>query len=163
MPKLDGLEATRQIKKREPRIGILVLTVHDNVEHVLKILEAGANGYLTKSIFGDKLIHAIRSVTVGESVFSDEIKDKLLKHALHYEIKQIIPNIEQILNTRELEIIKLVAKGFSNKQIAQELNLNIRTIKGHLVNIFSKLNVNSRTEAVMIGLRAGLLTLDDIN
>lgn len=163
MPKLNGIEATRQIKAINPRIGILVLTVHSDSEYILKALEAGAAGYLTKNIAGEELIHAIRSIIAGESVLSDEVMRKLLKHALRYPIKPLLPFAKEMLTTRELEIFKLAARGMSNKQIAQDLNLNLGTVKGHLVNIFSKLNVCSRTEAVITGLRSGFFTIDDLS
>jgi two-component system, NarL family, response regulator LiaR len=162
MPRLNGLDAIRKIKTQWPDIEVLVLTVHDDTEHILKILEAGATGYLTKNILGKKLIHAIHAVMSGESIFSDEIKNRLLIHALRYPLKPAIPTIGEILTAREMEIFQLVARGMSNKQIAQEMNLNLRTVKGHFVSIFSKLNVNSRTEALVTGLRIGLITLDDI-
>jgi DNA-binding NarL/FixJ family response regulator len=162
MPKMNGLEATRIIKKNNPQIAILVLTVHSDTEYILKILEAGAVGYLTKNILGDQLIHALRLVIDGESVLSDDVKNNLLKHALRYPIKNPIPVIGDKLSSRELEVFRLAASGMSNKQISQELNLNLRTVKSHFVNIFSKLNVGSRTEAVIIGLRTGLLNMDDI-
>ena len=163
MPRLNGLEATRQIKHISPEVEVLVLTVHDNIEHILKILEAGAAGYLTKSILGDKLIQAVRSVATGESVLSDDIMNKLLKHALRYPTSNPDIDLSSKFSSREWEVFKMTAKGLSNKQIAQEMGLNLRTIKGHLANIFSKLNVNSRTEAVILGLRTGLLTINDIS
>jgi DNA-binding NarL/FixJ family response regulator len=127
-------------------------------------MEAGASGYLVKNILGDKLIMAIRLVRDGESVFSNEIKNKLLKHALRYpSTPSSIPVVGDRLSVRELEIFQLAAKGMSNKEISQQLNLNLRTVKSHFVNIFSKLNANSRTEAVMIGLRLGLISIDDIS
>ncbi len=163
MPKMNGLEATRIIKKNHPEIIVLVLTVHEDAEYILKILEAGAAGYLIKNILGDKLSLAIRLVIDGESVLSDEITNTLLKYALQYPPKITVPIVGDRLTTRELEIFRLGARGMSNKQICQELNLNLRTVKSHFVNIFSKLNVSSRTEAVVVGLRIGLVSLDDIS
>jgi two-component system, NarL family, response regulator LiaR len=162
MPKMNGIEATMKIKSQWPSIEVLVLTVHDDTEHILKILEAGATGYLTKKILGNKLIHAVRAVVSGESIFSDEVKNRLLTHALRYPLKPSPTLTSEVLTSRELEIFKLAARGMSNKQIALETSLNLRTIKGYFVSIFSKLNVQSRTEALVIGLRTGLITLDDI-
>jgi two-component system, NarL family, response regulator LiaR len=163
MTRLNGLEATRQIKAAYPDISVLVLTVYSDIEHILKILEAGAAGYLTKAILGEKLVHAIRSVAAGESVLSDDIMNKLLNHALRYPATNHEVNITNKLSIREWEVFKLAAKGIGNKQISQELGLNLRTVKGHLASIFSKLNVNSRTEAVIMGLRTGLLNINDIS
>jgi two-component system, NarL family, response regulator LiaR len=163
MPKLNGLEATRRIKSTNPSTEILVLTVHSDIEHILKILEAGAVGYLTKEILGDKLPQAIRSVAAGEPVLSNEIMGKLLKHALRYPVLNDDIDLKNKLSVREWEVYKKMAKGLNNKEISQDLGLNLRTVKGHLANIYSKLNVNSRTEAIIVGLRKGLLTINDIS
>jgi len=162
MPKMNGLEATRQIKLLKPEIAVLVLTVHNDTEYILKIMEVGANGYLTKDVEGDKLAHAIRLVVSGGSVLSDSAMNKLVKHALRYPTQIPITPENAILTTRELEIFRLAARGMSNKQIAKELKLNLRTIKSHLFNIFSKLHVSSRTEAVIVGLKTGLISSEDI-
>ena len=161
-PRMSGIEATREIKQKNPDICVLVLTVHDDSEYILKILEAGADGYLTKNIHGEKLAHAIRLVVARESVLSEDVMNKLLKHALRYPIRPATQLLGTKLSSRELEILGLAAKGLGNKQIAQELGLNLRTVKGHFVNIFSKLNANSRTEAVIIGLKTGLIVPKDI-
>ena len=163
MPKLNGLEATRIIKDKCPNIAILVLTVHDDSEHILSILEAGAAGYLTKSVFGEEVVHAIRGVAVGETVLSPSISQQVIKHALKYSTKPIRLDSGNRVTCRELEILKLAAEGLSNKDIALKLNLSLRTVKGYLVEIFSKLNVGSRTEAVITALRAGIITLDESN
>jgi len=163
MPRLNGLEATRQIKAKCPGIAILVLTVHDDSEHILSILEAGAAGYLTKSVFGEEVIHAVRGVVAGEAVLSASVSQQIIKYALRHVVTKRLPldTVERI-TARELGILRLAAMGMSNKDIAQKLNLSERTVKGYLAEIFSKLNVGSRTEAVITALRAGALTLDDL-
>ena len=160
MPKLNGIEATRQIKAKCSNIAVLVLTVHDDSEHILGILEAGAAGYLTKRVFGEEVIHAIHSVVAGETVLSAEISQQILKHAMRYATKPITIAVGEKLTVREIEILNWAAKGKSNKDIAAELNLSQATIKSYLSDIFTKLEVASRTEAVIIGLRAGILTLE---
>lgn len=160
MPRLNGIEATRQIKSKCPNIAVLVLTVHDDSEHILGILEAGAAGYLTKRVFGEEVIHAIHSVVAGETVLSAEIFQQILKHAMRYATKPITIAVGEKLTVREIEILNWAAKGKSNKDIAAELNLSQATIKSYLSDIFAKLEVASRTEAVIIGLRAGILTLE---
>ena len=160
MPELNGIEATRQIKAKCPNIAVLVLTVHDDSEHILGILEAGAAGYLTKRVFGEEVIHAIHSVVAGETVLSAEIFQQILKHAMRYATKPITVAVGEKLTVREIEILNWAAKGKSNKDIAAELNLSQATIKSYLSDIFAKLEVASRTEAVIIGLRAGILTLE---
>ncbi len=160
MPKLNGIEATLQIKAKCPNIAVLVLTVHDDSEHILGILEAGAAGYLTKRVFGEEVIHAIHSVVAGETVLSAEIFQQVLKHAMRYATKPITIAVGEKLTVREIEILNWAAKGKSNKDIAAELNLSQATIKSYLSDIFAKLEVASRTEAVIIGLRVGILTLE---
>ncbi len=162
MPKLNGLEATRQIKIQKPNIKILVLTVHTDNAHLIEILEAGADGYLTKSVFGNEVNNAIRTVMDGDSVISGQILKQLLKHILRYPIKSVPLDACEKLSVREMEILKLTAKGMDNSDIAKCLNISIRTVKSHLVEIFTKLRVGSRTEAVIIGLRSGLLTFNDL-
>ena len=162
MPNLDGLQATQQIKARCPNVAVLVLTVHTDDECILEILQAGAAGYIIKSAFGDEVVQAIRAVVTGEMVLSPSIGQRLLKQAARYPTRPILLEAGEKLSTRELEVFKLTARGLSNKDIALALGIKLRTVKGHLTDIFSKLRVASRTEAVIAGLRAGFLSLDDI-
>ena len=162
MPKLDGLEATRQTKASQPNIAVLVLTVHSDDQHIIGILEVGAAGYLTKNVFGKEVIHSIRGVLAGEMVLTQSIGQRLLQQAARYPTKPVPVRAREKLSPREFEILKLAARGMSNKSIAADMRLTVRTVKGHLANIFSKLNVGSRTEAVITGLRAGFLSIDDI-
>ena len=162
IPKLNGLEATRQIKTACPNTAVLVLTVHSDDQYVLGILQAGAAGYLVKSVFGDELVQAIRAVVTGDMVLSPPIAQRLLKHAARYPTRPVLLEAGEKLSTRELEVLKLTALGMANKDIALTLGLTLRTVKGHLVDIFAKLRVGSRTEAVITGLRAGFLSLDDL-
>jgi DNA-binding NarL/FixJ family response regulator len=162
MPLLNGLEATRQIKAQCPATAVLVLTVHNDVEHILSILEAGAVGYLTKSIFADEVVTAVRSTVAGETVIETEVFKRVLKHTLRYPTKPLISEGDVKLTMRELAVLRLAAQGLSNKDISLKMNLSLRTVKGYMVEIFSKLNARSRTEAVIIGLRKGLISSDDI-
>jgi DNA-binding NarL/FixJ family response regulator len=162
LPKLNGLEATRVIKKKHPGVAVLALTVHSDDEHVLSILEAGADGYLTKSVFSDEIVQAIRGVFAGEVVLSKSIAGVLLEQANRYPRRSVALDSVERLTPRELAIIKLVALGLSNKEIAEEQQLNIRTVKGYLSTIFAKLGVTSRTEAVTYGIRNGFITVEDV-
>jgi DNA-binding NarL/FixJ family response regulator len=161
MPVMNGLEATRQIKAECPGIAILVLTVHTDKEHVIGILEAGAAGYLTKVVFGDEIIRAIRAIAAGEAVLTPSILQEILKY-LHQGPPKPAPANSGNLTSKEIYILKLAAKGLSNKNIAAGLNLSEGTIKSYLVDIFSKMNVSSRTEAVMAGLKGGFINLSDL-
>ncbi len=162
MPNMDGLQATRQIKARCPNVAVLVLTVHTDDECILEILKAGAAGYLIKSAFGDEVIHAVRAVATGDMVLSAPIGQRLLKQAARFPTRPVLLEAGEKLSTRELEVLKLTARGLSNKDVASALGIKLRTVKGHLADVFSKLRVASRTEAVIAGLQAGFLSLDDI-
>jgi len=162
MPKLNGLEATRQIKANCPEIAILSLTVYNDSEHLLGILEAGAAGYLTKSVFGPDVVQAVQTVAAGEMVFSPATLQHLLKLSTRNAVKPLPLLSGEILSAREMEILKLTASGLSNQEIAQQLNLSLRTVKGYLVEIFTKLKVSSRTEAAIIALKSGILKLQDL-
>lgn len=158
MPKLSGIEATKRIKQIAPNIAILVLTAYDDDEYVLGLLDAGAAGYLLKSVRGRDLSGAIRAIKSGESVLHPNIIAKLLKRAMTAPVEE--QKSQELPSARESEILKLVALGMSNKEIAEKLFLSERTIKAHLTNIFNKLNVASRSEAIVQGLKWGLVTLE---
>jgi two-component system, NarL family, response regulator LiaR len=162
MPKLNGIEATRQIKARFPTIAILILTAYDNDQYVSALLGAGAAGYLLKNARGAELIEAIRAVHAGESVLHPKIARKVLNRFAIYDMKQIIEP-GNTLSDRELEVLKLVAKGMSNRDIAQKLFLSVRTVQAHMGNIFNKLDITSRTEAILYGLKKGWFTLEDLS
>jgi DNA-binding NarL/FixJ family response regulator len=166
MPKLNGLEATKRIKANCPTINVLALTVHSDVhsdkELILSILQAGACGYLTKSVYGDEVVQAIRTLVSGGTVLSSSISRQIFKHAFNIFPEHLSLAAGDRITTRELAILRLVAGGASNKDIALKLDIGIPTVKSHLVDLFLKLNVESRTEAVAASLREGILTLDDL-
>jgi two-component system, NarL family, response regulator LiaR len=162
MPKLNGMEVTKQIKTEALPIAILVLTVHNDNEHVISILEAGAAGYLTKSVYGDEIINSVRALVTGETVLSSSISAQVFKYAYQHMPKPVTLQPFDRLLARELEILKLAAKGTSNKDIASKLGLSLRTVKGYLSDIFSKLMVTSRTEAIIVSLRKGIIDLKDL-
>jgi NarL family two-component system response regulator LiaR len=162
MPVMNGLEATRAIKARCPDIAILALTIHTDREHILSILEAGAAGYLPKIVFGNDVIHAVQSIANGEAVLSQEVLQQIMQ-PLNQETSEAAPSDSYSnLTSREISIIRLAARGLSNKKIAAELFLNEGTIKSYLVDIFSKMAVSSRTEAVIKVLKAGFVQLGDL-
>ncbi len=159
MPKLSGVEATGRIKQALPEVTILVLTVHDSNEYILRILEAGASGYLTKGIISKDIPAAIRAAVGGESILSEEILRKLLTYALRYPTRQPAPSeIPTGLTERETEILELLAQGASNKVIASQLNLSQNTVKKYMMGIFAKLGATSRTGAVVKAQQMGLLS-----
>jgi len=159
MPRLNGIEATRKIKEVAPDIAILILTAYDDDEYVLGLLDAGAAGYLLKSARGRDLAGAIRAIKSGESVLHPKIIAKLLKRAMVAPAQE--HKASDLLSDREMEVLRLVALGIGNREIAAKLFLSQRTVKAHLTNIFNKLNVASRSEAIVKGLQWGLITLED--
>ncbi len=162
MPKMSGVEATRTIKQDFPKIKILVLTAHDDDEYVFALLQAGANGYLLKTAEIEELVRAIRTVAAGQSALAPEVTGKVVaQFASGKSLPEVLNESQETydgLTDRELDILQLVGKGLSNKQIGKQLFISDRTVQAHLSNIFSKLNVSSRTEAVMHAVRKGWIT-----
>jgi len=162
MPKLNGIEATKQIKLLLPDTAVLILTAYDNDQYIFALLEAGAAGYLLKNVRGRELIDAIRAVYAGESVLHPAVARRVIGQLVSPAPSYIEARVTEPLSERETEVLKLAAKGISNKGIAEQLFLSPRTVQAHLGNIFNKLGVASRTEAVLYGLRRGWLTLEDL-
>ncbi len=163
MPKVDGLEATRQIKAAHPATSILVLTVHDDEEYIAALLDAGVAGYLLKTTYGKELVQAIRAVRLGEFVLDTQIGPRVFRAFALRSTKPVPLAAGEKLSAREMEVLKLAAKGMSNSELANALYISQRTVKGHLSDIFCKLGVSSRTEAITTCLRAGILSLDDLS
>ncbi|HID65105.1 MAG TPA: response regulator transcription factor [Anaerolineae bacterium] len=161
MPKLNGIEATRQIKAINPATAVLVLTAYDDDQYIFALLEAGAAGYLLKNVRARDLVEAIRAVNAGESVLHPVIARKVINRFARRPGEPSEESARDRLTEREMEVLRLAAKGMSNKQIAQELVLSVRTVHGHLQNIFDKMHVGSRTEAVVQALQRGWLTIED--
>jgi NarL family two-component system response regulator LiaR len=161
MPKLNGIEATKQIKALCPATAVLILTAYDDDPYIFALLEAGAAGYLLKNVRGRDLIEAVRAVNAGESVLHPAVARKVIDHFACPPSKPLEQRGRDQLTERELEVLELAARGMSNKDIACALNLSVRTVQAHLGTVFSKMQVGSRTEAVVQALRKGWLTLED--
>lgn len=161
MPIMNGIDATKGIKRISPQTAVLVLTAYDDDEYVFAILEAGAEGYLLKNARSSEVIEAVRRVHAGESVLHPSIAGKLVRQVRQSQVRQSGPAVEE-LTDRELEVLHLAALGLSNREIATELVVSPRTVQSHLANIFGKLNVGSRTEAVMVGVRRGWIDVDEL-
>ncbi|HEY98345.1 MAG TPA: response regulator transcription factor [Dehalococcoidia bacterium] len=161
MPKVDGIEATRRIKAAYPAMAVLILTAYDDDQFVFSLLEAGAAGYLLKSVRGKELVDAVRQVHAGESVLHPAIARKVLNR---FVAKPDQPGIrkEKVLSDRETEVLRLATRGLSNQDIADKLCLSLRTVQAHLGHIFNKLQVSSRTEAVVMALKEGWISLEDV-
>lgn len=163
MPKLNGIEATRQIKLIRPETVILILSAYDDDEYVFALLKAGAAGYLLKSVSGNELVAAIRAVHRGEPALDPLVAKKVMNYFRLKEKSTQTQAESTQLSDREIDIIKLAAKGMTNKDIAESLHLSYRTVEGHLRDAFDKLGVSSRTEAVLQGLKMGWFTLEEVS
>ena len=162
MPKVDGIEATKQIKTLYPSIAVLILSAYDDDQFVFNLLEAGAAGYLLKSIRSHELIEAIRAVYAGESVLHPVIARKVLNRFAPVSGQPQGQKFTEVLSEREIEVLRLATQGLSNQDIANDLCLSLRTVQAHLGHIFNKLQVSSRTEAVVRALKEGWVILDDV-
>ena len=161
IPKLNGLEATRRIKAVTPEPAVLVLTAYDDDEYIFAFLEAGAAGYMLKDVSASDLIKAIRSVYAGESVLHPAITRKVIDYFARQHTEAQIPGVPAHLTDRVLEVLKLAATGMTNREIGRALDISARTVQVHLSNVFGKLGVGSRTEAVLYAVREGWLSLED--
>ncbi len=164
MPKLSGIEATKQIKAQLPSVIVLVLTGYDYDEYVFSMLEAGAAGYLLKNVSGDELIHAIRAVYGGEPMMHPTILKKLITR-FKTPLTPAGPALSdspQSLSERETEVLKVAAKGMSNKDIANTLFISERTVQAHMRSIFNKLGVGGRSGAILYGLKRGWFNIEDL-
>lgn len=162
MPKLNGIEATKQIKALQPSAVVLILTAYDYEQYIFPLLEAGAAGYLLKDVSSRELISAIQTVYRGEAVLHPAIARKVMERLRQPKVEPTGERASDLLSERETSILKMAAKGMSNSDIAQELHLSVRTIESHLGNIFNKLGVGSRTEAVIQAMKRGWFTLEEL-
>ena len=161
MPKLNGIEATKQIKALWPATAVLILSAYDSDQYIFPLLEAGAAGYLLKNVRGRDLIEAIRAVHAGESVLHPVVTRRVMDRFKAVQGKPGEERAAEPITERELEVLRLASKGITNKEIAKGLCLSVRTVQCHLGNTFSKLGVGSRTEAILYGLRRGWFSLED--
>jgi two-component system, NarL family, response regulator LiaR len=155
MPGMDGVEATRQIKRVSPRSQVVVLTSYHEDEHIFPALRAGAISYTLKNIRATELAEIIRQAARGESVLHSRIAARVIQEVR--EAKKNVPPAFAELTERELEVLRLIAEGRSNAEIAEQLVLSEKTVKGHVSNIFSKLHMADRTQAAVFAWQQGLM------
>ncbi len=158
MPGLGGLEATLEIKKVSPQVKVLVLTQHDNREYLYRFLKAGAAGYVLKKAAGTELAAAIRAVHQGDAFLSPGMAPAVIEGYLKGS-KEMEDSEYERLTHREKEVLKLVAEGRTNKEIAAMLSLSVKTVMGHRANTMEKLGLHNRTELVKFALRHGLINI----
>ena len=155
MPFMDGLEATRRITKKDPKVKVLVLTQHSNREYILSAIKAGAAGYVPKRALGSELVSAIRAVYRGESFLYPSVAAVLIED---YRQKADVEPYD-LLTAREREVLKLIAEGHTSKEIASLLVISLKTVMGHRARIMEKLAIHNRTELIKYALRKGLVSI----
>ena len=160
MPRMDGIEATRRITESQPGVRILVLTSFASDDKIFPALKAGALGYLLKDTEPEELVRAIRDVHHGRSTLNPSIARKVLEQLSHLSGR---PPTSETLTEREVEILGLIAKGMSNREMADKLVISVATVRAHVSNILGKLQLASRTQAALYALREGLASLDEEN
>jgi DNA-binding NarL/FixJ family response regulator len=161
MPEMTGIEATRQIKATAPQIRILVLTAYDDDPYIFAVLQAGASGYVLKNAPARELVRAVRTVAGGGSAMDPTVTAKVMAQLSSGKPLGAQAAVEG-LTRREIDVLRLAAKGHTNRAIGLELGISDRTVQGHLANTFGKLGVTTRTEAVLLAMKQGWLTLDEV-
>ena len=156
MPNVSGIEVTRWVRSAQPGVGVLILTAYDDDPYVMAVLQAGANGYVLKTASAEDLIQAVRDVHEGKSALDPAITRKLMSSLFKPPDRAAV----EALTDRELDVLRLAARGFTNKAIGLQLGISDRTVQGHLAHIFAKLQAASRTEAVMRGVALGWIPPD---
>lgn len=162
MPGINGIEVTRRIKKTHPGMSVLILTVHDDDQFIFAVIEAGAAGYLLKDVEGSQLVQAVKGLHAGDSVLHPAVAHKILARLASGDQGQTASGPEVPLTEREHEVLQLAAGGLANKEMAATLDVSVRTVEAHLSHIFRKLDVGSRTEAILFGLRQRWFTIDEL-
>jgi two-component system NarL family response regulator len=164
MPFMNGVEATRQIKREFPHIGIIALTMDEEQEHIFDLVRAGATGYLLKDSASSQIVDAIRAIARGNSLIHPSVAKKILAEfslIAGGKSKQH-PLVDHDLTEREITVLRLVASGQTNKEVANSLALSEKTVKNHLANIFHKLHVYDRTQAAVLAIRRGIIPLGKV-
>ena len=153
MPHMDGVEAIARIRAVHPQVNILVLTTYDSDADILRSVEAGATGYLLKDAPREELYHALRQAAVGKSYLSPSVATRL--------VGTLRRPVQAQLSQREIDVLRQVARGASNKEIAHHLHISEATVKSHLLHIFAKMDVSDRTQAVTVAIQRGVVVLED--
>ena len=153
MPKVSGIEVTRWVRARQLGIGVLILTAYDDDPYVMAVLQAGANGYILKTAAPADIIQAVRDVHAGKSALDAVIAHKLMAQVAGRSVASPIESLTE----REMDVLRLAARGYTNKAIGVQLGISDRTVQGHLAHVFDKLQATSRTEAVMRAVSLGWL------
>jgi DNA-binding NarL/FixJ family response regulator len=159
MPEVTGVEATRRIKQHYPDIKVLILTAYDDDPYIRALLQAGADGYMLKTARAEELVEAVHNVQRGLAALSPSVASKVIRDVARNRPAGAADQVEA-LTEREIEVLRLAARGMTNREIGQELDISHRTVQGHLANVYEKLQVNSRTEAVTEALKRGWIVIE---
>ena len=160
MPILNGLEATRQVRKRFPDVKVLVLTMHTNEEYILQFLQVGASGYLVKQTAPQELVSAIQAVHRGDCFLSPSISKTVIEEYVRQAKAAGTEDSYEKLTDREREVLQLITEGFSNREVAEQLHISVKTVGVHRINLMHKLNIHNMTELTKYALRKGVISLD---
>jgi two-component system, NarL family, response regulator NreC len=158
MPQLNGIDAVAQMMKANPKLGVIMLSMHSDESYVLRALNAGAKGYLLKETADAELIRAIRSVSAGKPFFSPAITKTLLEDYMRYLQQRNLEDSYDLLTDREKEVLQLLAEGKSNKEVAGMLNLSVYTVETHRTHIMQKLNLHNTAELVLYAVRKKIIS-----
>ncbi|MFU8773884.1 MAG: response regulator [Anaerolineales bacterium] len=156
MPELDGIQTAKALRQSHPEISIIMLTSSEEDQHLFEAVRLGAAGYLLKDLDAAELFDLLEGVVHGEAAMTRAMAGRLLKGVANRAINQ--HSLLEELTEREIEVLKLVAKGYSNPQIAEKLYISVNTVKSHLKNILGKLQLENRTQVAAFAVRAGLIT-----
>lgn len=162
MPEMSGIEATRRIKAHFSDVRVLILTAYDDDPYVFALIQAGASGYVLKTAGADELVEAVRAVQRGDSALDPAVARKVVQQLASGHPTPASEEIVEGLTDRELEVLRLAARGLTNQAIGAELGISDRTVQGHLANMYAKLGVSTRTEAVLRAVKLGWLTLNEV-
>jgi DNA-binding NarL/FixJ family response regulator len=160
MPALNGLEATRQIIKRSPKVKVLVLTMHTDEEYIFQFLQAGAAGYLVKKTVPTELVSAIHAVHNGDSFLSPAVSKTVIEEYVRHTRNSAPEDDYDKLTGREREVLQLLAEGFTNKEIAQQLHISVKTAGVHRTNLMDKLLLHNLSDVTKYAIRKGIISLD---
>ena len=165
MPKANGIEVASQLKESCPEVRILALTIHDDQNYMMNMIQSGAAGYLLKDVEPSMMVQAIRRVHAGESFVEPSLTKKLFRGITDRETQKPSPQAPGMsesdkLSAREIEVLRLIGRGMSNAEIARELYLSEKTVKNHLTNIFRKIDVTDRTQAVLFAIKHKIVNVE---